>query len=299
MTSQAQELTNRILAKVNGKVITSFDVVKLTRVDERKITQTLPPGQRESAINELRKRALDHLIDNELILKEFKDKQYKVPQTYLETRLEKIIAQQANGDRIKFNQKLRSTKLTLAEYRAKLEESISVEMLLNEMVKRKVIVNDSDINNYYKENENAFSSKGAYNLQIIMLKSDNKDAPAINEIQVALKDGKDFTDLANKYNEGTGLPEGGRLGKLIEEDLRSEFLEAVKKLNNGETAGPIFLEGKTYFLHLIQKVGAEVQALDEDLKTRIRRRLEQQQEDKIYDEFMNDLRQRSAIEEYL
>lgn len=298
-TLSAQELTNRILAKVNGKVITSFDIVKLTRAEERKIQRTLPPEQREAAMVELRKRALDHLIDNELILKEFKDRQFKVPQTYLETRLEKVIAKEANGDRIKFNQSLRKSNLTLAEYRAKLEESISVEMLINEMVKRKIIVTDSEIDTYYKENINAFSSAGAYNLQVIMLKTDKADAPEIKEITQALAAKQDFTELANKYNEGTGLPEGGRLGKMVEEDLKEEFLKEVQTLKNGETTKAIILDGKTYFLHLIQKVGAEVAPLDSDLKQKIRRRLEKLEENKIYEDFMKDLRQRSAIEEYL
>ena len=295
----AQELTNRILAKINGKVITSFDVVKLTRQQERKMQQTLPPTKRDEAIKELRKSALNHLIDNELILKEFADKQFRVPQTYLETRLEKVIAQEANGDRIKFNQSLRKSNLTLAEYRAKLEESISVEMLINEMVKRKIIVTDSEIDSYYKENINAFSSKGTYDMQAILLKTENLQDPRVQAIDLALTNNKNFTEIAKEYNKGNGLPADGKLGKLSEEDLRPEFLKAIKTLKDGETAKALVLEGNTYFLHLIKKSGTEIKTLDTQLKSKIRRRLEKLEENKIYDDFIKDLRQRSAIEVYL
>lgn len=297
--SSAQELTNRILAKVNGKVITSFDVIKLTRKEEQQIQRTLPPDKRSKATNELRRAALDHLIDNELILKDFTDKQFKVPQTYLETRLEKVIAKEANGDRIKFNKALRKSNLTLAEYRAKLQESISVEMLINEMVKRKVLVSDSDINTYYIKNINAFSTSGAYKVQIIMLDADNIQNPQVIELSNAIKAKKDFTELAKKYNKNNGLPSDGKLGTMEEEDLRPEFLKQIKALNNGQTSTAITLEGKTYFLHLIERIGSKTSKLEGALKNKIRRSLEKQEEEKIYQEFIQNLRQRSAIEDYL
>ncbi|NQZ57175.1 MAG: SurA N-terminal domain-containing protein, partial [Lentisphaeraceae bacterium] len=173
--SQQAVYKDMILAKVNGKIITRFELEQMTQRYQRQIAQTYPKEIAQRKIAELKVSALNKFIEDIIIKDEFTTKGYKVPKAYIDKELRREIQSRTGGDRAKFIAMLDRGGLSMDEFRDQLRESLSVSMLLDENVRRKINISPIDIARFYEKNRAKFLTPLELRPSIIMISNKGRD----------------------------------------------------------------------------------------------------------------------------
>jgi parvulin-like peptidyl-prolyl isomerase len=290
-----------ILAKVNGKIITRFELNQMTQQAQRRILQSYAPEIAEQRIQELKKSALDQFINNVIILDEFKTKKFEVPKALIDKELTKEIDQRTKGNQQDFIQMLDRGGLSMEEYREQITESLAIELMVNENVRRKISVTPIEISNYYNENIDKFATNAEVRGAIILITKADKTTEAFNnkvkEIGDALKSGQDFAKLADKFSEMPGKPKGGDLGFKKLDELNDTVRVTVQKLKIGQYSEPLTFGESIAYIKTLEKRGGDSRPLIE-VRQRIKNALEDVQERKYYLDFISGLRKKASIEEF-
>ena len=263
--------SGRVLAIVGDKVITTVDVAM--QLKDAPVDKSLPQAERKAQLNKLALDVLDHLIDNELVYMDFKERKGKVPNTYLQSRIDRIVVAQANGDEEKFRDLLHANNMTYSEFLEQVRQSTAVEMMVYDRTRRYVTIGDQQVRDYFNAHGDDFGSKPGFRPQVIMLKHDGrhegKVAETAAEILRKCSEGADFGELAKEYSEGMNAAEGGDMGWLTE--MAPAFQEIVAGLKAGEVyQGQLTLGKATYLIRLADLRPGKQPVLDEETFGRIR-----------------------------
>jgi parvulin-like peptidyl-prolyl isomerase len=284
-----------IMAKVNGHIITSYDIQELSYREEMRLRQIFNGPELPSRIIDLRKRALNILIEEQLILDHFNSNDaYQVPSSLLEERIEKSIARRFGSDRDKFYDMLHQKDMTIEEYREEIERGIILELMRMEFIRKKIVVTPHDIALYYAENSKEFASPSQMHIKLIILsKSKDNFDMRVNKIKQELKDGKTFDELMPQSDSQFS----GDLGFLKMSDIRPDFLEALKDKKAGEYI-TIEESAQMLFVQLSEIRKSEVPPL-EKITDQIKGKLNSDQEKHYREQFISDLKRGAKIEKYV
>ena len=300
---QAGEVVYRegIIAKVNGKVITNYELNAMTIRAQRQIMQNNNPETAKFKIAQFKQRALETYIDNVIILDEFKTKGFTVPQALIDKDLEKDIQIRANGDRQKFAAMLDAGGISMEEYREQIRDSIAIELMKNENVNRKVTVTPVEISKYYDENLSKFKTNAEVRTAILRIAKEGKSKPEfdkkVSDIQAAIKNKKDFAKLADDFSEMPDKTPGGDLGFQKLDQLNDLFKNTINKLSVGQVSEPITIGEDIYFLKFVAERGGESKKLEE-VRDFIKNMLRDTKRQEYYKEYITILRKKASIEDF-
>ncbi|MCM8539559.1 MAG: SurA N-terminal domain-containing protein [Lentisphaeraceae bacterium] len=290
-----------ILAKVNGKVITNYELNAMTIREQRKITRMYAPEISKMKIAEFKKQALETYIDNVIILDEFKTKGFTIPQALIDKDLNEDIRYRAKGNQTEFASLLDAGGISMEEYREQIHDSIAIEMMKNQNVNMKVSVTPIEISRFYDENTLKFSTNKEVRTAILRIAKEGKSQPEfdkkVSDIINAINNKKDFAKLADDFSEMPDKTPGGDLGFQKVEELNPLFKDVISKLNVGDVSEPIAIQKDKYFLKLTAEKGGSPKPLSE-VRDYIKAVLRDQKRQKYYKEFISVLRQKANIEDF-
>ncbi len=289
-----------VLATVNGMAITLYDVILETGNDEQKLGMVYSGAQLTKEIQKLRAKKTKELVERKLCYIEFKDKEYKIPEQYIEDMLDGLAANMTGGDRKKLEKKALAEGLTLNDLRAKAHEKLAVDILVYEFCYRTVSVTPKEVNDYYMKNPAEFSKPPQIELQVLLLKKDGKYKDEFDETvgkvtaDAARADKDIFTTLVKLYSDGPDVAKGGNIGMLDESKLRPEFAEALKGKANGAIVGPVKTAEGIYFIRISGRTEGKTRPF-EAVREEISEKLMKVEKDKRYTDFMNKLKEKAVI----
>ena len=293
--------TESILAKVNGKIITSYELNAMTIREQRKISRMFAPEIAKMKISQFKQQALETFIDNVIILDEFKTKGFNVPQALIEKDLDEDIRYRAKGNREEFARMLDAGGISMEEYREQIRDSIAIELMKNENVNRKVTVTPIEISRFYDENINKFATNKEVRTSILRIAKEGKSQPEfdkkVSDIISAINKKSDFAKLADNFSEMPDKTPGGDLGFQKFDELNDLFKETVSSLKVGEVSKPISIGDDKYFLKFTDEKGGSAKPLEE-VRDYIKAVLRDQKRQKYYKEFIAVLRQKASIEDF-
>ena len=111
------QVIDGIAAVVNGDVITFSQVQEVSGPREKTLREQFSGQELIDKIKEARLAALGDLIDRELILQEFRKKEYHIPDYAVEQEIDGIIKDDFQGDRQAFIRTLNAQGYTLNRFR--------------------------------------------------------------------------------------------------------------------------------------------------------------------------------------
>jgi len=115
------------------------------------------------------------------------------------------------------------------------------------------------------------------------------------KIAEALKAGTSFASLAKTYSRDAKASEGGSWGKVNPSDVfRREIVEALGKLNPGETSPVVVLDGYGYIVRKDEQQDARPLTFEEAAPY-VESHLRMRQAEKLYKEWTDRLRAESYI----
>jgi peptidyl-prolyl cis-trans isomerase SurA len=305
----ATQLVDRVVAVVNGKLITLFDVnSRVAEVVQRTQGVTFKPDDPRG--DDLRRQVLESMITDLLIETEAGRLKVNVSDTEIDAQIEEI-RKKNNLTQQQFTAELAKEGMTLKQFREKMRLDSIKKRLLGFMVHRKVLVTDDEIRDYYEKNKNSLSAaksvlgpKVSAGLGFIMLPS-KKQA---EELRAKLNSGAmTFADAAKKFSIGPGRDQGGDLGDVQLKDLAAPLRDALSAVPAGQVSEPVMLDGKAVLLvqRTPQAAAPEKPAAPavsaagpsyEGARDQIQELLYKQKFDKLFQEYIDNLRSKAVIE---
>jgi len=295
---------NGIAAIVEEKVITVDDI-------RREIAPLIQQIQRESRnerefnqkLEELQDEVIQSLIDRVLIVKEFrKDEKKRIPDSFIDSHIADMQAEQFDNDRSKFLAYLRSRGTTLREYRKEVEDEIIYNYMRQQQRKSYSIVSPVRMETFYNENKERFYQEDGVHLRLIQFNRKNGETDTeLNtkaiEVIGRFQRGEKFEDLAREYSQDSRRSKGGDWDWMQRSDLKPEFSEPLFALKKGEISAPIMLPEGCFLLYVEDRKYAGIQPIDE-VRDSIERMLVQQMANVSQERWLERLRRNGYVKHY-
>ena len=275
---------NGIAARVNDSIITFQEVEGLISLQTvRDYWAQYGPDLFQEKLNELRSDALTNLVETKLILHEFTNAGYRLPDNYVDDLARREIRRQ-------FRDRATMTRsgVTYEDFRKQISESL----IRNEMQRMNIdsipILSPYKIESYYNQNIERFKVEDQIRLRMIFLankpgRNAEETRRLAERILGQVKDGASFADMASSYSDGSQRNLGGDTGWLDRATgVNEEFAEVAFSLEPGQCSDVLETAEGCHLLYVEDARPAHTKPLSE-----VRPLIEQT----LRDEQLRELRQ--------
>jgi peptidyl-prolyl cis-trans isomerase C len=180
---------------------------------------------------------------------------------------------------------------------AKVEDfkrAMVIEALLEEVLKGKGEVSESEIQKYYKENEDRFTEPREIKIRHIVVNSE----PVLKEVLTKLARGESFEKLASTYNVDKSREDGGDLGYIRRGQLApsfAQFEEAAFSLRKkGESSEVVKTPFGYHLIQLEERRGTALRPFDQ-VKEKINFFLQEKKRQDAYLAYVKETKSRAKI----
>ena len=180
---------------------------------------------------------------------------------------------------------------------AKVEDfkrAMVIEALLEEVLKGKGEVSESEIQKYYKENADRFTEPREIKIRHIVVNSE----PVLKEVLTKLARGESFEKLASTYNVDKSREDGGDLGYIRRGQLApsfAQFEEAAFSLRKkGESSELVKTPIGYHLIQLEERRGTALRPFDQ-VKEKINFFLQEKKRQDAYLAYVKETKSRAKI----
>jgi parvulin-like peptidyl-prolyl isomerase len=292
---------NGIVARVNDTVITYKEVSTYISSDleflDRRYGQQ--PDVFIQKARELRARAVEQLVENQLVLHEFKTGGYSLPESYIEDQIAKQIRENY-GNRLTLTKTLQAQDITFENYKEKVRERIILSAMNEHFVPRDPVISPYKIETYYKEHEDKFKLEDQVKLRMIVLTNRPNDTlfspkDMAREIETKLEEGAPFSEMAKIYSQGSQSVEGGDWGWVERSVLRPDLAEIAFGLKPGQRSSVIEKSDGCYIMLVEDVKLAHVKPLSE-VRADIESSLKAEEMNRLRKKWIDKLKAKSFIQ---
>ena len=299
VSSPGAKVVNKTVATVDGEVILMSEYERRAKPVIEEYEKVLTGPDKEIKIKELKEKILEQMIDEKILIHEAKRKKTRVNKKEIQDGIEEI--RKRFGTEEEYNQELARQGLSEEKFREQVKEQLMVIKLIDQEVKAKVVSpTDSEIEDFYKQNEAEMVEPEQVRARHILIKVDEntdkkKALKRIRDILKEVKKGKtSFAELAKKYSEGPTAPRGGDLGFFIRGQMVRKFEEAAFALKVGEISNVVETEYGYHIIQCIEKKASEKKSLEE-IREYLRNFIFQKRMEERYEKWLRTLRDKASI----
>ncbi|OHB33719.1 MAG: hypothetical protein A2X84_02810 [Desulfuromonadaceae bacterium GWC2_58_13] len=281
-----------VVAEVGGIPVTSYEL-------QREFQQMIPMqvsfhgGISKEKLTEIQLKAHEKLIDQAYKVRYALAEEITVDSALVEERFSAVKAKFPDSDAF-----IGALGDEGADgFRASIYRKLLADKAEEAAVNRRVVVSDEQVARYYEERRASYMRPRQFKASQILVKvdpgSNKEERMALRERGESLlaraRAGEDFYDLAYYNSDDRSKYVGGDLGYFHEGQTVAEFEEALKKLKPGEISD---LVETMYGFHIVKLVesNAPRQLTFDEMKEKIRKNLEKETRDTLYEEWMQSLR---------
>ena len=247
-----------IAAVVNQELVTAGEV---ERRIERAQAEAGRAGVRLPAESELRRQALDALIDERAMVTTARESGMKVDEAEIDRAVQNI-AQQNQISLEALRQRLRAEGIDYGRFRANLRDQIMIERLREREVYQRIRISEEEIDKFIEERRQAANADAEINIAQILVTVPEGADPALLAARQALaaaalarvQGGEAFDKVAVEISEDGNRAKGGEIGLRPASRLPDLFVEATKALKSGEMVPALLRSGAGFHvLKLIER----------------------------------------------
>jgi parvulin-like peptidyl-prolyl isomerase len=299
---QQGQLVNAIAAMVNDQVITIKDLRMATRDDLEFLQQRYAnqPKVLDEKVRTLMSEALERMIEDRLVLNEFKSLGKPFPESIVDNRINDDIKKY--GDRLTLIKTLQAGGVTFESYRDKIRDNSILAAMWNFKVPHDPVISPTRIENYYVANQDKYKLEDRVKLRMIVLTnrpSDKAYAPMelAKEIAKKVDEGAPFAEMAKVYSQGSQAADGGDWGWVEHKVLREDLAKVAFSLKAGQRSEPIETPSGIYLMYVEQVDPAHVRSLTE-VREEIENTLKAEEVKRLRQQFVDRLKKKSFIVYY-
>ena len=295
------DVVDGVAALVNKDVITFSQVRELVAPRERALHNQYTGQELADKIRDARRGALNELIDRQLIIQEFKKKEFQIPQRFVDERVDTIIREEFGGDRQAFIRTLQAQGYTLTKFRDAEKDKIIVQAMRYQNVKTDMIVSPPKIDQFYNSIKPDVTTPEQIHLWMIAVnkgtvvgtEGDPQKAVA-SEIRDKLVKGAKFEDLAKLYSDDSSRSTGGDWNWIDRKTLNESLTNAAFKLETNKISPVIDLGPAYYIMKVTERKAAYTKPLA-DVRPDIEKKINSAERERMQDAWVATLRKKAFI----
>jgi peptidyl-prolyl cis-trans isomerase SurA len=296
--SGGQEVVEEIVAVVNDDIITLSDYRGMfeLRTNELRSAQ-LPQAEYDKQYTVLKKELLDLMITELLLLQKARELDLNVSEQ-LKGMIEKIKTDNKMTSDADLRRAVEQQGMSYEVWLKQYEEGMKRSAVLFTEVERAIVMEDSEIVQYYKKNPAEFTMPAEFKLRAVYLATEGRTAEACEALKAAvdakLKSGGAFTDVAGELSDPPMKEAKGELGAFKAGELDKVLETAVEKLKAGEVSAWVNTKNGWYLLQLTEKKDSYLRGF-EDVRKEVEEKLFSEKRSAKGDAYIKTLRERSYI----
>ena len=296
------EITDRIIAIVNGDVITLTELNTAYEPYRKKIEESYRGPDKEKVIADSRLMMLNKMIENILIDQEAKKTGLIVKDEEVMETINTMLARRKYTMEDLLNN-LAKENSTFEAHKKEVKEHLLRMKLVRYELKSKIMITEEEIGEYYRQNRENYEGKEAVRLKQILLitprGADEKIKTTLraeaDAILARLNKGESFDVIASQYSRGPAAAAGGDIGFVEKGSMQPVVDSAAFSLKKDEVSGIIESTIGFHIIKVIDKRGAGIKPI-ESVREEIKAKIEEDKWDKKYLEWVKELRKKSVIE---
>jgi peptidyl-prolyl cis-trans isomerase C len=290
------------VAVVNGSIITTAEFDQELKRTKQAHFMGKPISL--SMLPKVKEKALESLIERELLYQESQKKGIKIDEAVVDDRLFMLRKRFPGED--EFKKELDKMGLSEALLKNQFRRSLATKQLFASELSEKVEVTDKEIKDYYDSNPGLFKQPEQVKASHILISTspdadESQKAEArkkLQEIEQRLKKGEDFSALAKEVSQCPSSARGGDLGYFGRGRMAKPFEEAAFALKPGEVSSIV----KTQFgYHLVKAADRKPEGTMalKDVKGRLEQRLKQQKAREEMSKYVSGLKSKAKVERFM
>ena len=273
-TGRAAPLRNGdyIAVVVNQELVTAGEVdrrIERAQVEAGRAGVKLPPE------TELRRQALDALIDERAMITTARESGMKVDEPEIDRAVQNI-AQQNQLTLPVLRQRLQAEGLDYARFRANLRDQIMIERLREREVYQRIRISEEEVDKFIEQQRQAANADAETNLaQILVTVPEGTDPATLAQRQARaeaalarVRGGEAFDKVAIELSEDGNRAKGGEIGLRPASRLPDIFVEATKGLKSGEITPTLLRSGAGF--HVLKLIERKEAVMGRITQTRAR-----------------------------
>jgi peptidyl-prolyl cis-trans isomerase SurA len=287
------EILERIVAKVNGEIITLSDFQE--RQLEAAQAAHVSPAEVGAFLRKNNARILQEAIDDILLVQRAEDAGLRLPPEAVDEIIDNIKKQNNINTEEQFQAALAQEGMTLDELRKSIARSYTKRMIIQRDVEPKISVSDEDLKAEYEARKaKEFTKLPTVTLQEIFIPDDGGGLPLAKDLVTRARGGEDFARLARTYSAGPTRASGGEIGEIAQGDLNPALEKVAFGLAVGSVSDPIGVDGGYRILRVTAKTSGSVVPF-EAAKAQLRDQMMSARFQKAYDAYMEGVRKEATV----
>ncbi len=296
------QLLDQVVAVVNEDPITQSELDMLLRPIYESFKQEYQGQDLYRKLTDARRKLLSQLIEDRLVYQEAKKREIKVDDIDIERRVEKFKSRFKTPQEME--EVLKRQGMTLTFIRDRFRRQAMIENLQDQEVRAKVVISPVEVEVYYSDHPDQFSSADSLKLRSVTLKKSEeakekgiKDEDAwrkVEDIRKKVLGGASFADLAKQFSEDSHAAEGGLTGWVEKGDMIPEINQVIFNQKPGTVSEVIETQMGYHLFWVEEKKQGEKRTL-EQTRDEIHTFLYRQKSEARFEEWLNELKQTAYV----
>ena len=295
------EVVDRVAAVVNGDVVMLSELTDIAGSEWVRV-QAMPDGpEKQKDRADMLKKVFAQVLEQKLLAQSAAKDGIEITDKQVDASIEDVKTRN-RLDQAQLEAALAAQGLDLATYRANTKRDLEALYALQEKVRNRVKIGDTDLQNYYQTHEGDFRGEPEVKLRHIFLPLP-ENAPAAEEkkvraeadrIKARLLAGADFVAEAKKSSKGPSAGDGGDLG-WVRKGTIEKVDELVVAMKPGEMTDWVRVGPGIHLFKVDEKRLAGAKTFEE-AKEEIRQKLYEGQMQGLRQQVVGELKRDAVIE---
>jgi peptidyl-prolyl cis-trans isomerase SurA len=299
------ELVDKVVAVVNGEVITNIELEQALQGVNNRIRQSVPPAELENALANAREKTLDEMIEGLLIVQKARELKIDVSNEEITLAIERIAGD--NGltpDQL--YEEMKKSNIREEEYRLKVGNQIRRSKLLNYEVRSRIVISEEKARHYYDTVYTKQKMPDGYHIMQMGFTWGSPESSSTTRegasqraesIRKMVIEGQDFGELARSFSNLPSANEGGDIGFFKEDEMADQMRRIITDLQPGQVSDIIETNKSfQFFLMVARNIDGKAEfAPFELVSIKIQNHLSQEELEKSYQNWMKELQDQAFI----
>ncbi|MBB5034396.1 peptidylprolyl isomerase [Prosthecobacter vanneervenii] len=304
----ARSYTNGIAAVVDGVPIPISEVEETIKTQEQVLQFQLrnDPERFKKEMSELRKGAVETLIDREILLAEFKKIGGVLKAQYVDDDINGIIRESFKGNRDAFVDELNKSGMTLLKFRELRQKMVIMNVMRGRNAGDHPPATPREVQEYYDKNVDKWREGDQIKISTITIpkftgeagSSAEKQKKLIQELRTKILQGADFATVAKANSLDSHAENGGAWDWMAKTDLMPAIANAAMELKPGGISQVLDLETNYIIVACDAKKLGTAPPL-EQYRPEIEKMINQEKSKANIDKWMDAVRKKHVIKRYI
>ena len=255
---QQVAVIDSVVAVVNDDVITRYELDDRLRTVVRQLQKQ---GTPLPASGVLERQLLERMINDMLQMQFASESGVRVDDTQLDQAIMRIAQQNNFPSLAEFRARLEEDGIDFRKFREEIRSEIISTRLREREVESKLVISDTEVDNYLANKARAGGAEEEYRLAHILVVV--PEQASAEKIQAAreraeqalnqLKGGADFAQVAAGSSDAKDALKGGDLGWRSSDSIPSLFMNELQNLQPGQTTAVLRSPNGFHLLKLVEK----------------------------------------------